>query len=195
MITNLKNKLKFIELLDKMNEIKRVITLKNGDMESDAEHSFHLAMMVSVFLPDFPKLSELKTIKIALFHDLVEIFAWDTVLFDEEMTKTKKQREAKAVIELEKVLWEKDFADFKTLILEYENKSSIEAEFVYELDKLQPIIKIITEWWNDFHTLKMDKNKIMKDKLEKIGDKFWFRQILRKYEKIGDENNMFYFDK
>jgi 5'-deoxynucleotidase YfbR-like HD superfamily hydrolase len=111
------------------------------------------------------------------------------------MTKTKKQREAKAIIDLEKVLWEKDFADFKTLILEYENKSSIEAEFVYELDKLQPMIKVIMAGWWDYHRLKMDKNKIMKNKLEKITDKFWFRQILRRYEKIGDENNMFYFNK
>jgi 5'-deoxynucleotidase YfbR-like HD superfamily hydrolase len=75
MITNLKNKLKFIELVDKMNEIKRAIILQSGEKESDSEHSFHLAIMVTIFISDFPKIDELKAVKIALFHDLVEIFA------------------------------------------------------------------------------------------------------------------------
>jgi 5'-deoxynucleotidase YfbR-like HD superfamily hydrolase len=32
-------------------------------------------MMVIVFIEDFPELDSLKCIKMALFHDLVEIFA------------------------------------------------------------------------------------------------------------------------
>ena len=71
MIKNLENKLKFIELLDKMKDIKRVILLKNGKFETDAEHTFHVAMMAIVFSSDFPELAQLKTIKIALFNDLV----------------------------------------------------------------------------------------------------------------------------
>ncbi len=195
MITNLKNKLKFIELVDKMNEIKRAIILQNGEQESDSEHSYHLAIMITIFISDFPEINELKAIKIALFHDLVEIFAWDTVIFDEKMTKTKKQREAKAVIELEKVLWKKDFKEIKKLILEYENKSSLEAEFVYELDKLQPMIKIVMEWWKTWKNYKINKDKLMKDKYKKITDKFWFREILKRYEKLADKKGVFYFDK
>ncbi len=44
MIKNLENKLKFIELLDKMKDIERAIILKNGRFETYAEHVFHIAM-------------------------------------------------------------------------------------------------------------------------------------------------------
>ena len=92
MITNLKEKLKFIELMDEMKNIERAIRLKNWREETNAEHSFHMAMMVVVLIEDFPQLDNIKCIKMALFHDLVEIFAWDTVIFDEEREKTKKER-------------------------------------------------------------------------------------------------------
>ena len=82
MIKNLENKLKFIELLDQMKDIERAMLLRNGRRENNAEHSFHLAMIVIVFIEDFPELDELKVIKMALFHDIVEIFAWDTIIFD-----------------------------------------------------------------------------------------------------------------
>ena len=141
MIKNLENKLKFIELLDKMKDIERAIILKNWRFETDAEHVFHIAMMVVVFVWDFPELDELKTIKIALLHDLVEIFAWDTVIFawdtvifDEKMTKSKKEREELALYELEKVFWKEEFKEFRGLIEEYEERKTEEAQFVYELD-------------------------------------------------------------
>lgn len=37
MITNLQNKLKFIELMNKMKDIKRACILSNWNIESDAE--------------------------------------------------------------------------------------------------------------------------------------------------------------
>ena len=109
------------------------------------------------------------------------------------MTKTKKQREAKAILKLEKVLWKKDFKEYKKLILEYENKSSLEAEFVYELDKLQPMIQIVMEWWSTWKNYKINKEKLMKDKYKKITNKFWFRDILRRYERLAEEKDVFYF--
>lgn len=84
MITNLENKLRFIELVDEMKSITRTITLKCGRKESDADHSYHLAMMVLTFAEDFPGLDILKCLKLALLHDLVEIFAGDTYIFDTE---------------------------------------------------------------------------------------------------------------
>ena len=37
----------------------------------------------------------------------------------------------------------------------------------------------------------MKKDKVMKDKYEKITDKFGFRDIVRKYEKIWEDNDVF----
>ena len=84
MITNLESKLRFIELIDEMKSINRTITLRCGRKESDADHSYHLAMMVMIFIDDFPGLDALKCLRLALLHDLVEIFAGDTYIFDHE---------------------------------------------------------------------------------------------------------------
>ena len=68
MIKNLKQKLQFIELMDKMKDIERTIFLRNGKQENDAEHSFHLAMMVIAFADDFPGLNIEKCLKLALIE-------------------------------------------------------------------------------------------------------------------------------
>lgn len=194
MITNIEKKLKFIELMDNMKNIERAIRLKNWRNETDAEHSFHMAMMVIIFSEDFPNLDSFKCLKMALFHDLVEIFAWDTVIFDKKMEKTKKERETKAINQLEKVLWEKDFKNIRILIEEYENRNSLEAEFVHQIDKIQPIIQIVMEWWSSWHEYKIDKNKLINKKYKQLNDKFWLIKLLDKYFEKAEKNNMFYYD-
>jgi len=195
MIKNLQNKLKFIELIDEMKNIERAIRLKNWREETNAEHSFHIAMMVIVFIEDFPELDSLKCIKMALFHDLVEIFAWDTVIFDEKMEKTKKQRELKAIWQLEEVLWKKDFKNIKVLIEEYEDRGSLEAEFVHQIDKIQPIIQIVMEGGSSWHEYKIDKDKLMSKKYSQINDKFGLMKLLDWYFEKAEKENMFFYGK
>jgi len=194
MIKNLENKLKFIELMDEMKNIERAMFLKIWKQETNAEHSFHLAMIVLVFIEDFPELDAFKCVKMALYHDLVEIFAWDTVIFDEKMEKTKKQRELKAIWQLEDVLWKQDFKNIRDLIEEYEQKGSLEAEFVHQIDKFQPIIQIVIEWWKSWHKWKIDKNKLV-EKYKKIDDNFGLIKVLNKYFEKAEKENMFYNEK
>ena len=195
MITNIESKLRFIELMDKMKDIERAMRLKNGREETNAEHSFHLAIMVMIFIKDFPYLNELKCLKMAILHDIVEVFAWDTVIFDEKMEKTKIQRESKALLQLEEVLWENDFKDFKSIIEEYIDRSTIEAEFVHQIDKFQPIMQIVIQWWDTWHEYKIDKKRLIEKKYKQIDDKFWLIKILDKYFEKAEKENMFYNDK
>lgn len=194
MIRNLENKLKFIELVEKMKEIERAIVLRNWKLESDAEHSFHLAFIVMVFVSDFPELDNLKCIKIALIHDIVEIYAWDTIIFDKKMEKTKKQREFKALERFEKELRKDYFLDFKNLIQEYINRDTLESEFVHQMDKFQPIMTIVLEWWSTWHRFKFDKYKLLNDKYAKIDDKFWLMKVLQKYFDKAEKEDMFYIE-
>ncbi len=195
MITNLENKLKFIELIDEMKNIERAIYLKNGKREDNAWHSFHLAMMVLIFIEDFPKLDAFKSVKMALFHDIVEIFAWDTVIFDTKMEATKASRERKAINQLEEVLWEKDFKRFREIIEEYMDRSSIEADFVHQIDKFQPIMQIVMEGWKTWHDWKIDKNKLIDKKYKQVDDKFWLIKVLQRYFDKAERENMFYNEK
>ncbi len=192
MITNLENKLKFIELLDEMKRVERVITLKSWRKESDAEHSYHLATMVMVFIEDFPELDYLKCLKIALLHDIVEIFAWDTYIFDKEGIDTKKQRELESLEKIEKVLWESSFSEYKKIIKEYEKKQTKESIFVNQLDKLHPIIQVYMMWWKDHFTYKAKKEAVFENKYKIIDDTFGFRKVLDVYFDKLVKWNMFY---
>ena len=188
MLTNLEKKLKFIELIDEMKNIKRAILLRNWSWESDAEHSYHLAIMVMTFIDDFPELNYEKCLKLALVHDIVEIYAWDTVILDKEMMKTKKQREQESLNRLQEEYAEV-LPDFINLINEYENKSSQEAKFVYSLDKVHPLIQNVMEWWKSWHKYKIDVNELKKLNYSKIYPEFWFEKILDiYYDKVEKEN-------
>ena len=65
--------------------------------ENDAEHAWHMAVMVLLF-SEFAneKIDVLRTISMLLIHDIVEIDAGDTYAYDEEAKKTQKEREQKA---------------------------------------------------------------------------------------------------
>lgn len=186
-------KLKFIELMDEMKNIQRAIFLKSGKQETNAEHSFHLAMMVIAFSDDFPQLNVEKCLKLALIHDIVEIYAWDTIVLDEKMTKTKIEREMKA---LEKLTDEyiTILPGFILLLNEYEDRKSKESQFVYSLDKIQPIIQVVMEWWKTWHNWKIDFDKIKKRQYSKMFNEFWLDKILDIYFKKAETENMFYKD-
>ena len=192
MITNLESKLRFIELIDGMKTITRTITLKCWRKESDADHSYHLAMMVMILIDDFPDLDALKCLKLALLHDLVEIFAGDTYIFDTEWVKNKKEREHTSLLKIEEIVGKDQFREFKSIIDEYESHQTREAQFVYQLDKLHPMIQIYMTNGCDFQTYKTNTQDLIANKYNKIDDTFGFREILDQYLKKMENGNMFY---
>lgn len=191
MIKNPEHKLRFIELVDKMKDIKRIILLRNGWLESDAEHSYHLAMMVFVFAEDFPELDIEKCLKFALVHDLVEIYAWDTEALNKEQELTKKVREEESLKKLEEEYYQV-LPEIIDLIKEYETRESSEAKFVYSLDKVQPIMQVVIEGWNAWHKWKVDFEKIKARQYGKIYPEFWLDKILDKYFWEAKEKNIYY---
>lgn len=192
MISNLEKKLIFIELLDEMKNIKRALFLRNWNHENDAEHSFHLAFMIMIFIDDFPFLDMEKCLKLALVHDIVEIFAWDTVVYDKVWESTKEKREKEALKRFEEILWKEYFFKYKALIKEYDERKTKEAKFVYQLDKIQPKIQIIMEWWKSWKTYKVKKKDLLEKDYKKVDSEFWFDKILDIYFKKAEKWNMFY---
>ena len=187
----MQNSLLFIELLDQMKYIHRSVILQNSNHENNAEHSYHLAMMVLILAPKFPKLSLEKCLIFALVHDIVEIYAWDTIALDIEAEKTKHEREQKSIQKLENDFWKEHQHIFKS-IHEYENKSSQEVRFVYSLDKIHPIIQEVLssgKWWKEW---KMDFDKIKQRQYWKIFPEFWLDKILDIYFAIAEEKNIYF---
>ncbi|HEU5140071.1 MAG TPA: HD domain-containing protein [Bacillales bacterium] len=138
-----KKQLDFIIEIDKLKNIYRQTILIDGSRrENDAEHSWHLAMMV-MLLSDHANergLDLLHSMKMVLIHDLVEIDAGDTFAYDEKGYEDKDEREQKAADRLFGLLPEEQGREIYGLWREFEERTTPEARFAAALDRFQPLL-------------------------------------------------------
>ena len=109
--------------------------------ENDAEHSFSLALFAAV-LAEYSNepLDVLKTMKMVLIHDIVEIDAGDTYCYDSAGNSTKAERENAAAKRLFGLL-PKDFEEeFFALWREFEERKTPESKFANAMDRIQPLL-------------------------------------------------------
>lgn len=138
----LEQQIRFLLELDKQKEIRRQTYLADGSRrEGDAEHAWHLAVM-AFLLADYAneKIDVLKTIKMVLLHDVIEIDAGDTYAYDTEGNKTKRLREEKAADRIYGMLPEEQKREYRALWEEFEAMETPEAKFANTLDKVQPVL-------------------------------------------------------
>jgi putative hydrolase of HD superfamily len=141
--TRLHQQLTFIIEIDKLKQIYRMNILTDESRhETDAEHSWHLSVMALLLAEyvDAPNLDILQVIKMALIHDLIEIYAGDTYCYDVKGLQDKDCREQQAAKRLFALLPEDQSQDFHTLWQEFEAMETPEAQFAAALDRLQPLL-------------------------------------------------------
>lgn len=160
----------FIVEIDKLKQIKRQTYLTDASRhENSVEHSWHLAMMTMV-LSEHANDKDLdlsRVIKMVLVHDLVEIDAGDTFIYDEKENGTKVAREQAAAERLFGILPSDQAAVFRDLWEEFEAGQTKEAAFANALDRFQPMlhnIKTRGKSWAEHDIRKsqvVGKNRIM----------------------------------
>lgn len=135
--------IEFIIEIDKLKQIYRQSLITDSSRhENDAEHSWHLALM-ALILYEYANnihIDLLRVIKMVLIHDLVEIDAGDTYIYDTEGNKNKFQREKKAASRIFNILPEDQAVELKQLWEEFEAKLTAEAKFAASLDRLEPLL-------------------------------------------------------
>ena len=132
----------FLKEIEKSKTIERKVFNSNMRFENDAEHAWHLAMFLILFEKDFSsEVDKLKALKMALIHDLVEIYSGDTFAFDKEAKKTQKEREGIAASKLFSQLPDDLNQEFSSLFKEFEECETKEAKIVNSFDKIQPILQ------------------------------------------------------
>lgn len=169
MTSDQKKILNFIKEIDKFKEVNRKTHINGGKrVENDVEHSWHLTMMVWFFASFYEKRINLgKTIRMALIHDLVEIYTGDVFAFDHQKRLGKPALEQKAAKKLYKMLPKYLEDELLKLWQEFEENKTEEAKFVQALDKLHPIIQnLISEGksWQE--------NKVTEEMIRKYKTKF-----------------------
>ena len=93
-----------------------------------------------------------KGIKIALVHDLVEVYAGDTFAYDAKGYEDKEQREKDAATKLFGILDPVQGAEFRALWDEFEAKETPESRYANAIDRIQPLI---LNYLTDGHTWKL----------------------------------------
>ena len=138
----LEKQIAFCREIDKEKFVTRQTYLTDGvRRENDAEHSWHMALMVAV-LAEYSneEIDVLRTIEMLLVHDLVEIDAGDTYAYDEEGKKTQREREQKGADRLYNILPEDQRDFFRGLWEEFEENKTPEARFARVMDNFQPLM-------------------------------------------------------
>ena len=126
--------------------LRQTLLLDRSRRENAAEHSWHLILMALVLREHAPEGLDLGTVLCMLaVHDLVEIDAGDTYLYDEAGGATKAAREAAAADRLFALLPPEQAGTLRGLWEAFEARESPEARFAAALDRLQPLL-------HNFHT-------------------------------------------
>jgi putative hydrolases of HD superfamily len=164
MNSRLQTQLEFLFEIDKLKHVFRRTKLLNGSRyENDAEHAWHLAMMAMVLYEYSNEPVEmLKVIKMVLIHDLVEIDAGDTFLYDEKGSRLKEEAETRAAARLYGLLPEDQRREFIDLWKEFEKKETPEAKFAAALDRLEPIIQNVKTEGHAWVKHEITKNQVIK---------------------------------
>lgn len=161
----------FIQEIDKLKYIQRRTKLFNSDRhENDAEHSWHLAMMTIVLAEHSDRpIDVLKVLKMVLIHDIVEIDAGDTFIYDAAKSHTNTDEELVAAKRIFGLLPEAQAQQFIAIWEEFEAGATDEAKFARSMDRFEPLLQNTSNQggtWAEFNVpyeKVYEKKKAIKD--------------------------------
>ena len=134
--------LAFVLEADRLKQVERRGTLADGSRrERTAEHSWHLSLMAMVLAEHAAEpIDVLRALELVIVHDLVEIDAGDTFVYDEAGQDDKAEREQAAADRIFALLPADQAARFRALWDEFEARETCEARFAASLDRLSPLM-------------------------------------------------------
>jgi putative hydrolase of HD superfamily len=128
--------------LDKLKQVVRRTPLLDGSRtETVAEHCWQVALMAVVLGGHAgPAVRIDRVVRMLLIHDLVEIDAGDTFLYDEAAEQSKHDRELRAAERIFGLLPADLRQELYALWQEFEQRQTPDALFAAGLDRLQPLL-------------------------------------------------------
>ena len=142
MLTRIQQQFAFLAEMDKLKLIMRQTPLLDGSRkENDAEHSWHLAMLVMI-LSEYaePPVDMARVLQMVLIHDVVEIDAGDTYCYNAAAHHDKVERELRAAERLFGLLPGDQGEQLRGLWEEFEARETPEARFANAVDRVQPLL-------------------------------------------------------
>lgn len=129
--------------LDQLKSVLRRTRVKSADrrLENSGEHSWHVALM-AVLMQEHANapIDIARVMKMLLIHDVVEIDAGDTFVYDVAASKEQEEKELKAAERLFGMLPSDQGDELFSLWKEFEAAQSDDAKYAKALDRLIPML-------------------------------------------------------
>lgn len=139
----LEKQLALIIELDQLKSVLRRTRVKSADrrLENSGEHSWHVALM-AVLMQEHANapIDIARVMKMLLIHDVVEIDASDTFVYDVAASKEQEEKELKAAERLFGMLPSDQGDELFALWKEFEAAQSDDAKYAKALDRLIPML-------------------------------------------------------
>ncbi|WP_018631000.1 HD domain-containing protein [Niabella aurantiaca] len=169
--------IEFIKEIDKVKYIVRKTKLFNSNRnENDAEHSWHLALMAVVLAEHAnAPIDLLKVVKMLLIHDIVEIDAGDTFIYDTQKDHSNTTEERLAAQRIFGILPQQQAEDLVALWEEFEAGETEEAKFARAMDRLEPLLQNASNHGGTWKEYGVDYHKVYEKKkiIQKGSDALW----------------------
>ena len=139
---SLSKQIDFILEIDRLKSVvRRASLLDRSRRENTAEHSWQIALM-AILLAEYadPPVDINHVVAMLLVHDLVEIDAGDTPIYDEQARATQSERERRAADRIFGLLPHDQGQRLRALWEEFEAHETPEARFAKAMDRLQPLL-------------------------------------------------------
>lgn len=149
----LRRQLRFLLEADRLKTVLRQTALTDGSRrENSAEHSWHVALFAMVLAEHAREpVDSGRVVRMLLVHDLVEIDAGDTYVYDAEAEATRAEREQAAAARLFGLLPPDQADELRGLWEEFESRASPESRLAATVDRLSPILNAWANrgstWW------------------------------------------------
>lgn len=160
--------IQFLVEVDKMkNVFRQTLLIDKSRQENDAEHSWHFALMAMILYEyaDQTKVNIYRVLKMALVHDLIEIYAGDTFAYDDIGNESKEERENDAANRLFALLPKDQGTEICNLWKEFDKMETPDSQYAAAIDRLQPFIN---NYFTEGHTWKL--GNVTSDKVYKRMD-------------------------
>ena len=174
-MSNLKHSVDFIKEIEKLKSVTRFNRTLDGRFENSAEHSWQGAIAAMVLQDYYPeKLDMEKVTSMLLIHDLGEIYAGDTWVFDDEKKLHSHDRERASIEKTLSILPEEKYLQMKNSWLEFEKGQSSEARYARVIDALVPLINHLEVSEPNYNPDNisadrvLEKKKFIKDESEEL---------------------------
>ena len=174
-MSNLSQTVEFIKEIEKLKSVTRFNRTLDGRFENSAEHSWQGAIAAMVLQDYYPKkLNMEKVMFLLLIHDLGEIYAGDTWVFDDEKKLHAHDRELASIEKTMSFLPETTYVNMKNSWLEFEKGQSPEARYARVIDALVPLIdhlEVSEVDYNPDHIrseMVLEKKKFIKSESEEL---------------------------